>query len=69
MFSALDFPVTEPDLFNAGLPPTRSQNSGCSSSLGQIYARAAEYYDMYAVMYSLYMPKDEPSAGLGHHHD
>jgi hypothetical protein len=69
MSSSVDFSVTEPDIFSAGLPLTGSQNSGCSSSLGQIYARAAEYNNMYAVMYSWYMPKDEPSAGLGHRHD
>jgi hypothetical protein len=37
--------------------------------MGQIYARAAEDNDMYAVMYSWLMPKDEPSAGLGHRHE
>lgn len=55
--------------FSEGLPITGTQNSGCTSSLGQIYARAAPYNNMYAVMYSWYMPKDEPSYDLGHRHD
>jgi len=54
---------------NAGLKPTGSTNGGCDSSTGQIYARATAYGDYYAIMYSWYMPKDEPSSGLGHRHD
>jgi hypothetical protein len=41
----------------------------CSSSTGQVYARAAAYGGYYAIMYSWYMPKDSPSTGLGHRHD
>ncbi|KAF2711872.1 25 kDa protein elicitor [Pleomassaria siparia CBS 279.74] len=52
-----------------GLKPTGSAESGCSSSPGQIYARAANYNGLYAIMYSWYMPKDSPSDGLGHRHD
>ncbi|KAJ4351910.1 uncharacterized protein N0V89_007254 [Didymosphaeria variabile] len=52
-----------------GLNPTGDSNSGCSSSTGQVYARAATYNGAYAIMYSWYMPKDSPSSGLGHRHD
>ena len=34
-----------------------------------MYARAATYNGAYAIMYSWYMPKDEPSTGIGHRHD
>ncbi|TVY93118.1 hypothetical protein LAWI1_G001912 [Lachnellula willkommii] len=51
---------------NAGLDTTGSSNGDCSSSTGQIYVRGATYGDYYALMY---MPKDEPSDGLGHRHD
>lgn len=52
-----------------GLAPTGSSNGQCSSSTGQVYARAATYNGAYAIMYSWYMPKDSPSDGLGHRHD
>lgn len=52
-----------------GLAPSGGSNSGCSSSTGQVYARAATYNGAYAIMYSWYMPKDSPSDGLGHRHD
>ncbi|KAF2644433.1 necrosis-and ethylene-inducing protein-like protein 1 precursor [Massarina eburnea CBS 473.64] len=52
-----------------GLETTGDDNSGCSSSTGQVYARAAAYNGTYAIMYSWYMPKDSPSSGLGHRHD
>ncbi|TVY43326.1 hypothetical protein LSUB1_G001413 [Lachnellula subtilissima] len=54
---------------NAGLATTGSSNGDCSSSTGQIYVRGATYGGHYALMYSWYMPKDEPSDGLGHRHD
>ncbi|EED23782.1 NPP1 domain protein, putative [Talaromyces stipitatus ATCC 10500] len=54
---------------NAGLKPTGASDGQCSSSTGQVYSRAASYNGNYAVMYSWYMPKDEPSDGLGHRHD
>ncbi|CAI7616867.1 unnamed protein product [Penicillium glandicola] len=54
---------------NAGLNPTGSPSGECSSSTGQIYVRGASSGDYYALMYSWYMPKDEPSTGLGHRHD
>jgi hypothetical protein len=54
---------------SAGLPLTGSQNSGCSSNVGQIYARGVASNGRYAIMYAWYMPKDEPSAGLGHRHE
>jgi hypothetical protein len=34
-----------------------------------VYARAGAYNGNYAIMYSWYMPKDEPSTGIGHRHD
>ncbi|KAL1863453.1 hypothetical protein Plec18167_000546 [Paecilomyces lecythidis] len=54
---------------NAGLSPTGDSDGDCSSSTGQIYVRGAEYGDKYALLYSWYFPKDEPSDGLGHRHD
>jgi Necrosis inducing protein (NPP1) len=70
---------------SAGLNPTGATNGDCSSSTGQIYVRGTTYGDYYALMYSCryypapsefailippgYMPKDEPSNGLGHRHD
>ncbi|CAG8961310.1 hypothetical protein HYFRA_00013771 [Hymenoscyphus fraxineus] len=54
---------------NAGLDLSGGDDEGCSSSTGQIYARATAYNNMYAIMYSWYMPKDSPSRGLGHQHD
>ncbi|KAH7327510.1 necrosis inducing protein [Rhexocercosporidium sp. MPI-PUGE-AT-0058] len=55
---------------NEGLPITGSQNSGCRSNLGQIYARGVDGPNgRYAIMYSWYMPKDSPSKGLGHRHE
>lgn len=54
---------------NAGLPLTGASNSGCSSNLGQIYVRGAQVGDNFGLLYSWYMPKDEPSPGLGHTHE
>ncbi|KAK6592592.1 necrosis inducing protein [Botrytis cinerea] len=52
-----------------GLSPTGSSNGGCSSSTGQVYVRGGQSGSNYAIMYSWYMPKDEPSTGIGHRHD
>ncbi|KAF2209457.1 hypothetical protein CERZMDRAFT_61174 [Cercospora zeae-maydis SCOH1-5] len=52
-----------------GLNPSGGSSDGCSSSTGQVYARAGAYNGNYAIMYSWYMPKDSPSTGLGHRHD
>ncbi|TGO18322.1 hypothetical protein BPAE_0386g00070 [Botrytis paeoniae] len=52
-----------------GLAPTGSSNGGCSSSTGQVYVRGAQSGSYYGIMYSWYMPKDEPSTGIGHRHD
>ncbi|EDU43641.1 necrosis-and ethylene-inducing protein 1 precursor [Pyrenophora tritici-repentis] len=52
-----------------GLSPTGGSNDGCSSSPGQVYARAGEYNGAWAIMYSWYMPKDSPATSLGHRHD
>jgi hypothetical protein len=54
---------------SAGLPLTGSQNSGCSSNLGQIYSRGAATNGRYAIIYAWYMPTNPPSAGLGHRHE
>ncbi|KAJ5727039.1 npp1 domain-containing protein [Penicillium malachiteum] len=54
---------------NAGLATTGASDGDCSSSTGQIYVRGSTYGDYYALMYAWYMPKDEPSDGLGHRHD
>lgn len=52
-----------------GLAPTGGSSAGCSSSTGQVYVRSAWYNGAWAIMYAWYMPKDEPSSGLGHRHD
>ncbi|TGO34144.1 hypothetical protein BHYA_0210g00010 [Botrytis hyacinthi] len=52
-----------------GLAPTGSENGDCSSSTGQVYVRGAQSGSYYGIMYSWYMPKDEPSNGLGHRHE
>jgi len=63
------------DVFqSAGLNPTGASNGQCSSSTGQVYARAATYNNSYAILYSWYFPKDEPSeleslVGVGHRYD
>ncbi|RDW59727.1 Npp1-containing protein [Coleophoma cylindrospora] len=54
---------------NAGLKTTGASNGDCSSSTGQIYVRGETYGSYYGLMYAWYMPKDEPSDGLGHRHD
>ncbi|KAJ5118213.1 npp1 domain-containing protein [Penicillium atrosanguineum] len=54
---------------NAGLATTGASDGDCSSSTGQIYVRGTSSGDYYALMYAWYMPKDEPSDGLGHRHD
>lgn len=38
---------------SGGLSPTGSSNGGCSSSTGQVYARAGIYDDYYMIMYSV----------------
>ncbi|KAJ4423615.1 hypothetical protein N0V82_001783 [Gnomoniopsis sp. IMI 355080] len=59
---------------SAGLAPTGSSDGDCSSSTGQVYARAETYGDYYSIMYSWFMPKDEPNLlegalGIGHRYD
>lgn len=56
-------------LTSGGLAPTGGTNSDCSSSTGQIYARAASYGGNYAIIYAWFMPKDEPEDGVGHRYD
>ncbi|QSZ31409.1 hypothetical protein DSL72_000974 [Monilinia vaccinii-corymbosi] len=54
---------------SGGLKPEGTSDSGCSSSTGQVYVRGGQYGSHYAVMYSWYFPKDEPSSKIGHRHD
>ncbi|KAI0015647.1 NPP1-domain-containing protein [Xylariomycetidae sp. FL0641] len=54
---------------SGGLATGGTGSSGCDSSTGQVYARGTAYNDMYAIMYSWFMPKDSPSDGLGHRFD
>lgn len=54
---------------SGGLDKTGSPEGDCSSSPGQVYARAKAYNGAYAIMYSWYMPKDSPGPGLGHRHE
>lgn len=54
---------------SGGLAPSGDSSGDCSSSTGQVYARAEAYNGAFAIMYSWYMPKDEPSDGIGHRHD
>ncbi|KAH8655334.1 necrosis inducing protein [Xylariales sp. PMI_506] len=59
---------------SGGLKPTGSPSGSCSSSTGQIYSRAESYNNAFAIMYSWYFPKDEPSwlealVGIGHRYD
>jgi hypothetical protein len=63
------FETTTDPIPSGGLATTGGSNSGCSSSPGQVYVRGGTYNGAYAIMYSWYMPKDSPSAGLGHRHD
>lgn len=56
-------------LSSGGLAPSGGSSDGCSSSTGQVYARAESYNNAFAIMYAWYMPKDSPSDGLGHRHD
>lgn len=37
---------------SGGLAPTGDSNGGCSSSTGQVYARASVYEEYFAIMYS-----------------
>ncbi|PBP23642.1 hypothetical protein BUE80_DR005297 [Diplocarpon rosae] len=55
---------------NEGLPTTGGEENDCSSSVGQIYARGFQGENgSYAILYSVYMPVDSPSPGLGHRHE
>ncbi|KAH8671327.1 necrosis inducing protein [Xylariales sp. PMI_506] len=59
---------------NEGLSPTGDPSGDCVDSTGQIYARSTTYNNSFAIMYSWYWPKDEPSEaesllGIGHRHD
>lgn len=38
--------------FSGGLSPTGDSSAGCSSSTGQVYARASVYEEYFAIMYS-----------------
>ena len=54
---------------SGGLATSGDPSGMCSSSPGQVYARAGAHNGAYAIMYSWYMPKDSPGPGLGHRHD
>lgn len=60
---------------SGGLDTTGSANGDCESSTGQIYVRGGANITSdnsnspYALMYSWYFPKDNPSQALGHRHD
>lgn len=54
---------------SGGLKPSGGPSANCSHSTGQIYARSGWYQGVWAIMYSWYFPKDEPSTGIGHRHD
>ncbi|MCY9377341.1 NPP1 family protein [Bacillus sp. T17B1] len=54
---------------SGGLQPTGAPEGGCSKHTGQVYSRSTLYNGVWAIMYSWYFPKDEPSPGLGHRHD
>lgn len=58
---------------SGGLETTGPSNGDCSSSTGQVYVRSGKSNttntDAYALMYSWYFPKDNPSQALGHRHD
>ncbi|KAI4593584.1 hypothetical protein LQW54_000601 [Pestalotiopsis sp. IQ-011] len=59
---------------SAGLAPSGDPSGDCDSSTGQIYSRAESYNGAFAIMYSWYWPKDEPSwlesvVGVGHRYD
>lgn len=61
--------IRVPDRRSADLAPTGASNGDCSGSRGQIFVRGSRSGDHYALFYSWYFPKDEPSTGLGHRHD
>ncbi|KAG9193077.1 hypothetical protein G6011_03112 [Alternaria panax] len=64
------FPAVNAAGDTSGGLATSGESSGmCSSSPGQVYARAGAHNGAYAIMYSWYMPKDSPGPGLGHRHD
>ncbi|KAI3390866.1 hypothetical protein diail_8476 [Diaporthe ilicicola] len=55
-------------VFN-GCVPYPAVDADGNTSTGQVYARASTYEEYFAIMYSWYMPKDEPSDGIGHRND
>ena len=64
--------LTVPDakpVIRGGLAPTGDPSGGCSSSVGQVYARATTFNNQFAIMYAWFWPKDEPASGLGHRYD
>ncbi|KAI1874099.1 uncharacterized protein JN550_002678 [Neoarthrinium moseri] len=69
------FPAVDTDGdTSAGLAPSGDPSGDCDSSTGQVYARAESYNEAFAIMYSWYFPKDEPSwlesvVGIGHRYD
>jgi hypothetical protein len=49
-FMLRDLLVFPTDKYSGGLPTSGSPNENCGSSLGQVYARAAEYNGAFAIM-------------------
>ena len=57
---------------SGGLKPTGDPSGDCSSSTGQVYARAESFNNAFAIMYAWYFPKDQIVDGggnAGHRHD
>nr|URW68760.1 necrosis-inducing protein NPP1 domain-containing protein [Pythium myriotylum] len=62
--------VTPTGDVSGGLKPSGGSSANCNDKgKAQIYSRSGTYNGYYAIMYAWYMPKDEPSTGIGHRHD
>ncbi|KAL4788113.1 putative NPP1 domain protein [Aspergillus varians] len=54
---------------SGGVDITLDNSTDCSNSKGQVYVRGHTTENATAIMYAWYMPKDSPSAGMGHRHE
>jgi hypothetical protein len=55
---------------SGGLKPSGGSSANCRDmSKAQVYSRSGTYNGYYAIMYSWYMAKDEPSTKIGHRND
>ncbi|KAE9324773.1 hypothetical protein PF008_g17027 [Phytophthora fragariae] len=63
--------VDEAGQTGGGLKIKGAPSAGCKGSGwgSQVYGRSGWYQDVWAIMYSWYFPKDEPSSGIGHRHE